>query len=784
MLFVKSLIQQLWMMGRGWDEPAPPDIQKHFDVRRNELPCQERPVPRRLIQHESPVLFQQLHGFSDASQAGYGAVIYVKTLHSNASISMEIVVAKAKVTLKKMVADSRSRLELTIPRLELLAGHLLSQLMSTTAASLKIPEEGIYCWTDSQIVLAWLKKPPEKVDIFVKNRTCKILQSVPEGRWNYVRTKDNPADVASRGLSPSQLVKKEQWWKGPPWLQQHPKDWPTEQLPSSPRLPGIIMAVLPAAGTDLQFLEKFSSFEKAVRVLAYCLRRKSKRQPRLADSSRQAHPPSLSFRELCRARLAILHHLQHLAWPSEFRLLNLKKPIPTSSALGRLNPFIDKDGLLRVGGRLERSDLPFSSKHPILLPKRSSTVRLLIEHLHRMHGHPGSGTLTSIILRDYHPMGATQLFKRVCRECVVCKKALARTKHQLMLQLPPVRTQPLRPFQCIEVDFASPFTTKRGYTRKPMFEKSYMALFICLATKAIHFEVTEDLSTGSFLLCFERFISRRGCPSHVLSDNGSNFVGAARILGQPTSLPYNLAEFSDKISNFSPRNVQWHFIPARSPHFGGIWEAGVRNMKIQLRKLMDPFVPTLMELNHLAVFAEGVLNSYPLVPVYLDDGEKFQCLIPGHFLLGRPIRAHAEDLPNDPRLHSVRWSTLHKECQQLWKRWHSSYLQSLQSKSKWTKPQENVRPGNIVLLKDETLAKGRWPLGRVVKMQPGPDGLVRVATLLINGKEYTRAIHRLVPLTTTEEARLPLEISTFLQQTDSSSRPRSMSNVPEALITP
>ena len=181
--------------------------------------------------------------------------------------------------------------------------------------------------------------------------------------------------------------------------------------------------------------------------------------------------------------------------------------------------------------------------------------------------------------------------------------------------------------------------------------------------------------------------------------------------------------------------------------------------------------PICSDLDHLAVFAEGVLNSRPLLPVYLDDGEEFQCLTPGHFFLGRPIRAHAEDLPNDPRLHSVRWSTLRKECQQLWKRWHSSYLQSLQSRSKWTKPQENVRPGNVVLLKDETLTKGRWPLARVVKTQPGPDGLVRVATLLVNGKEYTRAIHRLVPLTTAEEATLPLEISALLQQTDSSSRP-------------
>ena len=194
-------------------------------------------------------------------------------------------------------------------------------------------------------------------------------------------------------------------------------------------------------------------------------------------------------------------------------------------------------------------------------------------------------------------------------------------------------------------------------------------------------------------------------------------------------------------------------------------------MKIQLRKLIGPFVPTLMELNHLAVFAEGVLNNRPLLPIYLDDGEKFQCLTPGHFLLGRPIRIHTEDLPNDPRLHSVRWYTLCKESQQLWKRWHSSYLRSLQSRSKWTKPQENVRPGNVILLTDETLAKGRWPLARVVKRQPGPDGLVRVATLLVNGKEYTRSIHRLVPLTTAEETRLPLEISALPQQTDSSSSP-------------
>ena len=170
----------------------------------------------------------------------------------------------------------------------------------------------------SDILLDWLLDRASVVEEATQEgrHLCQEqnLQDPAISTGRKVELRPDQGQSCRHGLSPSQLVKKDQWWKDPPWLQQHPKDWPTDQLLSSPRLPGIVMAVVLAAGIDLQFLEKFSSYKKAVRVLAYCLRWKSKRQPRLADSSRQAHPPSLSFWELCSVRLAILHHLQHLAW--------------------------------------------------------------------------------------------------------------------------------------------------------------------------------------------------------------------------------------------------------------------------------------------------------------------------------------------------------------------------------------------------------------------------------------------------------------------------------------
>ena len=517
-----------------------------------------------------------------------------------------------------------------------------------------------------------------------------------------------------------------------------PHLWPSslEQSPISLQqqhhsaLPVLKVRKMTTVTMDLPLWSKFSSMTKLARVLAYCLRfvhhKHRIRDPLLT------HPPALSSEELKKAHLKIVQHLQRKAWPDEFQRLSSKQPVLLSSPTAKLNPYLDSSGVIRVGGRLSKSKtLPAEAQHPILLPKTPLVKSFLLD-FHHKHHHPGPSAMEALLYQSYYPVGCRQMVKSMCKHCVVCRKALAKTIIQFMGDLPDHRISPARPFDYTGVDFAGPFDVKRGHTRKPVLVKAYACLFVCMSTKAVHIDCTEDLSTASFMLCFERFINRRGFPRHMYSDNSSNFIGAARTLGTPTQLPYDLQDFTAKTADLQAHGVSWHFIPARSPHCGGIWESGIRRMKEELRKTLHHFTPTAAEFHHLLITAEAVLNSRPLLPISLEEADGAQVITPGHFLIGRPIRAHPQDIP-PPKdgLRKVRWSLLRAETEQLWKRWHTAYVQSLQSRQKWTRPQPNISVGDIVLLKDDSLKLHSCPLAKVTDVSPGPDGFVRVVTLTL-----------------------------------------------------
>ena len=264
----------------------------------------------------SPVMSMQLHGFADASETGYGAVVYARILHQDATITVTMVAAKARVAPKKSV---------TIPRLELLGSLMLSKLLPKIASILQVEEANTYYWIDSQIVLAWIQKDPQQLKTFVQNRVSAIQSATHKSRWNYVRTHQNPADHASRGLSPRQTVQNHLWWKGPPWLMSPPHLWPSslEQSPISLQqqqhfaLPELKVRKMTTVTMDLPLWSKFSSMIKLARVLAYCLRfvhhKHRIRDPLLT------HPPALSSEELKKAHLKIMQHLQRKAWPDEFQ---------------------------------------------------------------------------------------------------------------------------------------------------------------------------------------------------------------------------------------------------------------------------------------------------------------------------------------------------------------------------------------------------------------------------------------------------------------------------------
>ena len=207
------------------------------------------------------------------------------------------------------------------------------------------------------------------------------------------------------------------------------------------------------------------------------------------------------------------------------------------------------------------------------------------------------------------------------------------------------------PFINTGIDFAGPILLRRGHTRKPSIVRAYIALFICLSTRAIHLELVCSLSTTDFIAALRCFIARRGIPHEIITDNGTNFVGANNKL----QAIYKLLESSDNLKTLqsftNKHHIKWKFNPGQAPHFEGLWEAGVKSTKTLLRKILLNHSLNLEEYSTILCEVEAVLNSLPLQPLHSLSDDGLENLTPGHFLVGRPLTA----LPQRPT-HLSLWS--------------------------------------------------------------------------------------------------------------------------------
>ena len=197
-LSMKLLYQQLWKTGHEWDEEVPSELVDLHSKWRSELPLlAQKQLPRcyHLPQHNLKI--QELQSFSDASKVAFGAVVYCRTTYHDHPPVISLVTAKTKVAKLKPT---------TVPKLELCGAVLLTKLLTNTAAVLEIPKEQWHAWTDSAIVLTWLDGRPKEMPIFVSNRVSFILQVTSPKTWHHVPTADNPADCASKGIMPLNLL--------------------------------------------------------------------------------------------------------------------------------------------------------------------------------------------------------------------------------------------------------------------------------------------------------------------------------------------------------------------------------------------------------------------------------------------------------------------------------------------------------------------------------------------------------------------------------------------------
>ena len=315
-----------------------------------------------------------------------------------------------------------------------------------------------------------------------------------------------------------------------------------------------------------------------------------------------------------------------------------------------------------------------------------------------------------------------------------------------MGQLPAARVTPSPPFSITGVDYAGPFLLKKVHTRRPVLIKAYIAVFVCFSSKATHLEIISDLTTEAFLAGLKRFIARRGLPTTIHSDNGSNFRGAKNDLQELYRFLQSTSTTSSISQYLLTQRVHWDTIPERAPHFGGLWEAAVKSAKFHLRRVVGTQRLTYEELTTVTCQIEACLNSRPLTVITSHDADGVSTLTPGHFLIGRPLTSYPETLiPQDPSLLR-RWNKCQAMVQHFWKRWAQEYLQQLQALNKWRNVSPNLLPGDIVVIREDHTFTCQWPLAKVITTYPGQDGLVRVALVKTATTTLKRPIAKLALL--------------------------------------
>lgn len=312
-----------------------------------------------------------------------------------------------------------------------------------------------------------------------------------------------------------------------------------------------------------------------------------------------------------------------------------------------------------------------------------------------------------------------------------------------MGSLPPSRMTPSSPFTHTGVDYAGPFHISLSVDRGQRSTKDYVALFVCLCTKAIHLEDIDDYSTSGFCAAFQRFVSRRGLPSHMYSDNNTNFQGADRELQRSFAALKSDPLIAEVLVN---DGVTWHFIPAAAPHFGGLWEAGVKSFKHHFKRVMGSRTLSRAEFATLLCKIEACLNSRPIAALS-DDPDDLSSLTPGHFLIGRPLNSVPEESVLEIDSARLSWWQLVRAMQeQIWHCWSKDYLHSLHLRNKWPRAQPEVRLNELVLIKNPLLPSSKWELARVQETHPGTDGHVRVVTLRTARSVYKRPIAQICRL--------------------------------------
>jgi len=728
----RQILQDICKGQYDWDSALPENIVQRWEEWKASLCSLESLKIDRCYKPKDfkEVVSVELHHFSDASTQGYGQCSYLRLIDISGCVHCSLVMAKSRVAPLKQV---------TIPRLELVAAVLSVRVSELLRKQLKYDNVKEIFWCDSQVTLGYISNDAKKFHVFVANRIQQIRDCTEPRQWKYIRSQENPADYASRGLTVMNLLNSSFWFTGPEflWKENITVDDTDQLIVTSADDPELRKRALTTDAQvkddnfDLVRFDYFSDWSRLKKAVALCLRYKAILKSRIKAEPAD-YPKEIQVEDLCEAETEILRIVQRDAFKAELTIFppstknkGVQRKLKRTHALYRLDPFMDEREILRIGGRIQAASLAFEVKHPVILPKCAHVSRLIVQHCHKAISHQGRGmTMNEIRTSGYWILGCRSLVSSIINKCVTCKRLRGTVLDQKMSDLPKDRLEPSPPFTYCAVDYFGPFYIKE---RRSVL-KRYGVVFTCMASRAVHLETANSMDTDSFINALRRFIAVRGPIRQLRSDMGSNFVGAKRELDTVNHKHIKDYLLSNDCDYF---NFKMN-VPSAS-HMGGIWERQIRTVRSVLSGLLEQSGQQLDDesLRTLMCEAMAIVNSRPLTAD--TDAASVEPLTPNHLLhmktrvvLPPPGEFQREDL----YLHK-RWRRVQHLLNEFWKRWQNEYLQTLQQRPKWNSEKADLRQGDIVIVKDENLPRNKWLLAVVEEVILSADSKVRKVLLRI-----------------------------------------------------
>lgn len=760
----KILLQRSWKSKIGWDDEIPDEaLRDWLKWIENLESVSNLSIPRQRFKFHNMNEAEsiELHTFCDAGKEAIASVSYF-VANFNGSRQVSFVMSKAKVAPIRI----KTKTEISeMPRLEMLSCLIAARLTNTIVNLHKDFNLRLFMWTDSEIVLNWLKNESIKLPKFAISPISEILETTSAGNWHHVDSKSNVADLATKFQRINFGDIDSPWFQGPSFLKKPQEHWPKQKersissavifnvnheassFQSNMVLPNINCPLASDLIVDCLSPRIISRWSKLVRAIARALKiyfdamiplLKSKKWN--DHEARQSIKTNNNFdiltpTDLERAELFIIRRMQKEAYPVEYERLQNGKRISNTELL-QLNVFMDENHVMRISSRVDLPASTYAQKFSPLIPKKSLLSTALLFHYHYRHRHVGLESQVAEFRSKYWMPQLRAQLKRIQSACNYCGLTRAHPVEYKMANLPQCRVDAKQePFSVTGLDCGGPYEifAKNGHRKKV-----WILIFTCTYTRFIHLHLLESMTALEVYEAIMCLWSAHGPVHQFISDHGTNFIGTANIFkSEQQKLIDFLHKSNQQLANrlAKKKSISWKFLPVQSPWFGAFYERLIGTVKRSIAEAIKDRRMTKTEFNIALQDAAHRINCRPLThnPVDTEDEE---VLTPHHLAKGRsgwPLIPSVQGLQSvpDPWSDKSQYRRGRLLAHEITKKFTNYYLPTLTKRTKWFKDFKPIKVGDLVLLIDPNRTREAWERARVINIYQSKDGNSRVADILM-----------------------------------------------------